>query len=114
MTELTPEQQSELLDKAIATLNGACAEDRDAIHALICMRTPCNRAMADGPNVLVHQNPLVGQGSYTVGLLGVLNGVLKAIGLPPVAAEFEDPDKGPRFLGFCRYRPPDSEKPAEE
>jgi hypothetical protein len=48
---------------------------------------------------------------YSVGALGLLNGVLGALGLPLIASMWSDPvdaDGHPKLLGFCEYTPQNS------
>jgi hypothetical protein len=93
-------------EKIIDSLNSAYKADPGAIHSLICNVVPCNSALVDHPNVVVAENQVTKQ--YTVGALGLVNGVLSAAGLPLVAIKWSDTkDKDGRytFLGFCEYTP---------
>jgi hypothetical protein len=102
---------------AVDTLNSAFLADPNAMHALVCNRVPCNQQLADHPTVVVDENRTLGaDGCATVGALGLLNGVLVAIGLPLVVAKFVEADEDwqeiygarRRFAGFTVYSPPDS------
>lgn len=88
---------------ALSHLNDAFQRDPAAIHALVCNRVPCNDALMQHPTVVV-QGSRVGVPGYSIGALGLVNGVLTAAGLPRVAAKFTD---GPssQFLGFCAVGP---------
>ena len=92
----------------LKTLNTAFEADPNALHSLICNRVPCNTDLAEHPHVIVEESPVLRITGYSVSLLGVLNGVLTACGLPVVAAKFVPPaDLGGRatFVGFCSYKP---------
>ncbi len=69
----------------VDALNEAFQRDPQAIHSLLCNRVPCNAVLADDPYVCVEPTPrLVDKRYYTVGTLGLVNGVLAAAGLPLV------------------------------
>lgn len=86
-------------EKVLECLNEAFKNDPDAVHALICNRVPCNQKLADHPTVQVGQNPCIENGTWTVGMLGFINGILGAIEIPLVAAKWEDG----RLIGFSDY-----------
>lgn len=100
---------------AVRMLNRAFASDPAAVCSLIWNRVPCNRALADDPHVVA--------GSYlnyvkgpVVGALGLLNGLLSEMGMPPVAARFDqtmNPDGSHTLLGFQVYTPPAAEGAGE-
>lgn len=92
----------------VEMLNAAFMADPNAIHALVCNRVPCNAQLAANLFVVVDSPPVLPEGHYQAGLLGVLNGVLAANGLPPVATRWSEElgeDGRRRLLGFCEYRP---------
>ena len=60
------------LDQVVAFLNELLRLDRDAVGKLLAARVPCNQAFADHPTVQVAKR---GDGTYDVGILGVLNGL---------------------------------------
>lgn len=85
---------------AVRVLNEAFVADPSAIHALLCNRVPCNLALADHPTVQVQANPVIEDGkTWTVGLIGMLNGVLEPLTGQRVAAQWEDG----KLLGFQVY-----------
>ena len=94
-------------------LNTAYRADPKAISALICNLVPCNVKMVAHPHIVVQRN--AGLCSMdTVGLLGVINGVLTAASLPRVALKWSDKkDNNNRyaFLGFVKAG--DSAQPLE-
>jgi hypothetical protein len=94
-------------DATIDCLNAAFAADPNAIHSLIVNRVPCNQALADDPHVVVDSPQALAGGWCQVGALGLVNAVLTANGLPPVAVKFESiPDEEySRVVGFCAYTP---------
>ena len=64
-SQVTPQQ-------AVHRLNEILSLDPEALAALVGNRVPCNKALAEHPTVQVHLNP---DGSFEVGLLGILNGI---------------------------------------
>lgn len=62
------------VDHAIAVLNRAVQKDREAVQALIQNRVPCNVALAEDSTIQVGDR----NGQYSVGLLGIVNGIFGA------------------------------------
>ncbi len=77
-------------------LNDLFYRDPDAVVRLLDFSTPCNREMADHPTMPVRE----GDDCFSVGLLGILNGLFDARsdGQPPICVEFSP--KG-EMLRFC-------------
>lgn len=92
------------MSPAAHALHVAFRSDRDALRTLFSVRVPCNEALADGPFIVVEETdgPTT---AWTVGVLGLINGVLTAAGQPLVAAIYSD-DNPPRLQGFCDHKPP--------
>ena len=66
------------IETAVRILNEAFVADPAAIHSLLCNRVPCNQTLADHPSVVVDVAEHVGSQAFaTVGLVGLLNGVLE-------------------------------------
>jgi hypothetical protein len=99
---MTPSERSHL---AISALNEAFKRDPAAMHALLCNRVPCNDQLVDDPHIIVEKNPVTD--GYTVGAMGLINGILTSLGLSVVAAKFSD-DDDPKLLGFVTYDPPEA------
>ncbi len=107
------------MSKAVDCLNTAFQADPNAIHALIVNRVPCNKALADHPDVVVDNPPVIEGEHYSVGALGLVNGILTANGLPRIGAKFEpmpsDHEGRFKIVGFCESTQgqpaPSSEKP---
>ena len=89
-------------------LNDAYARDPAAIHALLCNRVPCNASLVDDPHVVCEHNGVTSQAHFTVGMLGVINGILTANGLPEVAAQWAISGDSRTLLGFVDYVPPNA------
>jgi len=90
----------------IDALNAAFRADPNAIHALMCNRVPCNQFLADDKFVQVDESPVLPDGHFQVGALGLVNAVLAANGLPLVAAKFwdaRDAEGRAMLIGFCEY-----------
>ena len=93
---------------AVEVLQAAFLSDPNAIHSLIVNRVPCNRLLADDPFVMVDHPPVLPDGNWQVGALGLVNAVLSANGLPCVAykmSDEKDADGRSRLMGFCEYNP---------
>jgi hypothetical protein len=104
------------IDKVISCLNEAFAADPLAMRLLLINRVQCNRSLADHPTIVCDDCAPFGlPDQFTLGSLGLVNGVLGALGLPLVASGWSDqPDAEGRhtLLGFRRYQQAD--KPAPE
>jgi hypothetical protein len=93
------------IQKAIDTLNGAYNDDRNAIHALMCNRVPCNHALADHPTVQVDELGVTG--GYAVGALGLINGVVEAMTGQRIAllwSDATDAEGRRQFWDFANIR----------
>lgn len=90
MTMISPD-----CDDLIAFLNSLVSIDEYAIAELLCVRVPCNEAMADHPTVQVAGagpgTTFVRPGTFRLGLLGLLNGYcgIGPDGWGPIAAIYE-------------------------
>ena len=102
--------------ETIELLNNAFLADKNAIHALMTNKVPCNSELADDPYIVVSSVPVL-DGSFEkvskdclfqVGCLGLINGVLAANNLPLVAMKFEKSETEGRnkVVGFCKYEKP--------
>jgi hypothetical protein len=101
--DLVDRVKQEAVDPVIASLNDAFERDPAAIHALLCNRVPCNGALGDHPHVVCERSLSV-PGTVTVGAFGLVNGVLLALDLAPVAIKWSDDVDAEgryRLLGFC-------------
>ena len=99
-------QGENISERMLKTLNEALAADPTAIERLVEYRVSCNDRLADHPHVVVQDN-VVASGN-SVGMMGILNGILSAAGLPKIAAQWETPDGlpiPPKLIGFCLYKP---------
>ena len=91
------------VDEAIAILNTILEADPKAIEALVQHRVGCNTTLADHPTVQVGKNDSPGGEvrQYTVGLLGIINGLfgVDQDGWGYIATEYSD---GGHILLFRR------------
>lgn len=105
--------EQDLADYIIAQLNEISQTDPTAMEWLINNRITCNEALADHPTVQVHAHdgkpPMVG-------MLGIINGIVGAIGegehmagFGYIAAVYDDDDN---FVRFRRTNDPEV-KPAD-
>jgi hypothetical protein len=99
---------SDLFGVFVRILNEAYEADPAALHTLICYRVPCNQALADHPTVQVASEPFAKTEYFSVGLLGVINGICEPLTGKRVAVKFSEPDpttKRSKILGFTEYLP---------
>jgi hypothetical protein len=79
----------------VALLNGVLATDKEAITELLACRVPCNEALAKHLSIQV----LADEEQYTVGLLGILNGLFGTFdrgthrGWGPIAVRLSETDE---------------------
>lgn len=84
-------------DDVVALLNEAFSLDPAAVQALVDHRVPCNKALGDHPTIQVgiaanwrkrrpNDHNLPDDAEYTVGLLGLLNGIFGKPEGGPIAA----------------------------
>lgn len=96
-----------MTNKTVDCLNKAFKADPDAIHALMVNRVPCNTDLANDEHVFVSVNKILSDKSYTVGVLGLINGILSANDLPLVAMVIDDGADVKdikHFYGFCEVQ----------
>lgn len=84
-----PTESSVTIARAIELLNELIALDEDAVTALFENRVPCNEALADHPTVQIVVNA---ENKYTVGLLGIINGMfgVDGRGIGQIGAAYSD------------------------
>lgn len=92
---MTPEDAAE---KAIAYLNRVLDADKATVESIINFRIPCNETLANDPHFI--SGGFVG--CPTAGPLGMLNGLLIALGASPVAASITDDGGIEEFLLYER------------
>lgn len=100
---MTESERLEQTKKVVDSLNEAWAADPEALRQLLCYRVRCNDAFAGHPTIVCEEEH-PGAGTYRVGALGLINGVLGALGLPRAAAKFSDQDET-ELQGFQLYAP---------
>lgn len=97
------------IEKVVAALNGAFAADPGAMRALVINHVPCNMGLVNDPYVICEEDRNLAGDHFTVGMLGVINGVLAAAGMTLVAAKWDMREDGPNiFAGFIAYIQPES------
>lgn len=100
---MEPGPPEDITTIVVRVLNRAFTSDPAAIHAIICNRVPCNKALADDPTIVVDTS-IVTDCGFNVGMIGIINGLLDELGAPLVAVKFSDePIEYGRhkILGFC-------------
>ena len=103
MSFLAKTEKEIQMDNILGCLNSAYKADPGAMHALLCNIAPANQNLVDHPHVVVEMRL---KGLTTVGMLGVINGVLTSMGFTRIATKFSDTkdENGQyEFLGFVRY-----------
>jgi hypothetical protein len=99
-----------LTETAIKVLNEAFTADPSAMHAFMCNRVPCNKALAHHHTIPVQElSHLLGtdEPTYMVTALGLINGILAATGSPLLAVQFSDnaDEFGiSQIVGFQEYK----------
>lgn len=83
-------------------MKSAYEADPAAIHALICNRVPCNNLLADHPTIVVDINKITEPESYSVGLMGIINGICEEVAGGRIAAQFSEIYPY-RLIGFQAY-----------
>ena len=83
-------------EKVVAYLNRLFGADPVAIHALMCSPVPANKALAEDPDCVVTNPPVLPEGCYHLSLLGLVNGLMSTLGMPYVNLEF---DGAPNVFG---------------
>lgn len=82
-----------LAQEIINRLNQITLDDPKAMNALFSYRVPCNQKLVDHPTVVCLDN--------TVGILGILNGLLSDILNTRIAAVVED--ENDKIIKFQEY-----------
>lgn len=100
--EIVPRNR-DAIEQAVVVLNEAFKADPVALWLLIANRVQCNEALAAHPWVQVRQHESPVKGVATVGLIGVLNGVLEPLTGYRVAAKFSETTNV--MLGFGVFDP---------
>lgn len=96
------------IHKVVDALNAAFAADPGAMRSLMINRVPCNMGLCNDPYVICEEDRNLAGDHFSVGALGVINGVLAAAGLPLVAAKWDMREDGPNvFAGFMAYIQPE-------
>lgn len=83
-------KDSVTIDDVIELLNDAFAKDPEAINELVAIRVFCNEILANHPTIQVAGPALSGVG-YSVGLIGILNGIFGVAddGYGAIAGDFD-------------------------
>ncbi len=92
----------------IDLLNKAFAADPKATSRLVQCSVSCNQELADAGLGCVEPEERAGIG-WQMSVMGLINVILSALRLPPVAMKVTEQDNAPDILeGFCEYRQPES------
>ncbi|MFA5376044.1 MAG: hypothetical protein WC455_09895 [Dehalococcoidia bacterium] len=109
-----PDYRQPITDAMVDILNQAFEADPGAMHALLCNCVPANQGLIEMPHILVDA---YNDQFKTLSMMGVINGMLSAAGLPKVAIKWseERDEKGRcKLLGFCVYEEPRKEEEASD
>lgn len=98
----------ELTVIAARVLTEAVEADPAAIRAMLCIRIPCNKEFADHPTIICDTVDTLKGEQFDVGPIGVINGILTAMGAGRVASVWSDGDENEmgharKLLGFEPY-----------
>lgn len=87
---MKPAEYTVSVEEMCTVLNRMLKADPEAMRKLVLDRVPCNRALADDPTAQVAEDE---DGTFTIGLIGVLNGILGIKeGWGPIAAIIDAED----------------------
>lgn len=95
MEDAQIDKMSMAMDIVLRVLNEAAIADRSAIEDLLDQRVPCNMTLANHPTIQVSPDTPI-----TVGVLGMLNGIVERLTGQRVAACYDDAG---RLLGFKKW-----------
>lgn len=73
--------------EVLEILNKFLSDDHNSIKELLMHRVPCTKKISDDPNIVVHDYDE--DGIVKVGMLGIINGILKLSGELPIVAIIE-------------------------
>ena len=98
------EKESKMSNPTVELLNRILKYDAGATTCLLTQTyVPCNALIVEDEHVIAHPIPCeVQPEQFMLGVLGLLNGILVANGLPKVASKWSN-DCPPRLLGFQEY-----------
>ncbi len=110
MTQQLTLQQEEQFVAVLDLLQTAYDMDPVAMSAIFTSYVPCNEALANHPTIPIitvesHPDEGAPHETYVVSPLGLLTGVMRALGLPEIAAVF---NKNDELIGFSAYTPPET------
>lgn len=100
MSSETVHSNTEILQSFLDVLNEGLECDANAMHSLIVNRVPCNMKLADHPTIEVSKNGVLAGNNFTVGLLGVINGILERITRRKITFRFEEHEGKARLADF--------------
>lgn len=96
----------ERINLAIERLNQAFKADPEAMSFLLLYGVPCNEKLADDPYVpvrVIDEHLRDEFAPYYLSPIGLVNGVLKALDLPPIAVKLDNREGKGEVLGFIAY-----------
>lgn len=85
------------MQEIVTRLNDAVARDWQAMHRLVESRVPASPRLANHPTIIVVPHQSQDSITFSVGMLGVLNGVCCGTDDPPIEAVFDDAGE---LIGF--------------
>jgi len=100
--EVEDATKQQIFDAVIAYFESVRQRDPAAVSALLNVRIPCNRELANHPTCEIGvSKAFVG---YRLGVLGLINGLMRTMGLPEVAAQFDYVSGLPELTCFSKYK----------
>lgn len=85
-----------LAKKIVDLLNDCFAKDPNALYLLQANRVACNKSLAEHPTVQVSLSP-INEESYTLGIIGLLNGLLSK---PLIVSVWDEKLDSNTLIGF--------------
>jgi hypothetical protein len=98
--------RKEILRTVLAVLNEAHLDDASAIQQLCDNRVPCNTRLAGHQTIqVVAHDPFRSESHYSVGMLGIINGIVERLTGERIAALLsKHADEYNKILGFVAYK----------
>jgi hypothetical protein len=93
--------KDEVFQQALDVMNSAFKADPGAIQLLLCNCVQANKALVEHPDILVGQYPV-----DSIGMLGVINGIIGNITGKRIASMWSEPNEDGRctMIGFCEWQ----------
>jgi hypothetical protein len=96
--------KNNIVQSMLDCLNEALKQDHKAVQKILEYRIPCSKDIADNKDIVVQENKE--SKIFTLGALGIINGMLNAADLPKICVCWDDMNDEfgrPRILKFSLF-----------